>query len=177
MRITILGKNFEISDYLREMVEKKMGKLDRYFTKDSEAQVTLSVEHNAHVAEVTIPYEGGVIRAEESTSDMYASVDNVLDKLEKQLLRYRTKVGKNLRSSTIRSDFFEQIEDNEEKDNEPKIVKVKKFAIKPMDEEEAMLQIEMLGHSFYVFENSQTGDINVLYKRKDGNYGLIEPEN
>ena len=177
MRITILGKNFEVSEYLRDMVEKRMKKLDKYFTNSAEAWVTLSVEHNSHVAEVTIPFEGGLIRAEDSTSDMYASVDNVLDKLEKQLLRYRAKrVGLKQRGETIRSDFLEAYDESDELDEEPKIVRVKHFAIRPMSEEEAMLQIEMLGHSFYVFENSDTGSVNVLYKRKDGNYGLIEPE-
>ncbi len=126
MRISISGKNLEISDYLTDLVEKKVGKLERYFPQDTEVQVTLSVERNRHIVEVTIPYDGGVIRGEEKDG--------------------------------------------------PKIVRVKRFAIKPMSEEEAMLQIEMIGHSFYVFINSETNVMNVLYKRKDGNYGLIEPE-
>lgn len=101
MRIAIFGKNLEISDYLRDMVEKKVAKLERYFPQDTEAQVTLSVERNRHIAEVTIPYEGGIIRAEEITGDMYASVDNVLDKLEKQILRHRTRLEKSLRSGAL----------------------------------------------------------------------------
>ena len=177
MRISITGKNLEISDYLRGLVEKKVSKLDRYFAADTEAQVTLSVEKNRHIVEVTIPYEGGIIRGEETTGDMYASVDNVLDKLEKQILRHRTRLEKNLRQDAFRYEeplFGGSYEDYDE--DEKRIVRVKRFNIKPMTEEEAMLQLELLNHAFYVFTNAETGDINVLYKRKDGNYGLIEPE-
>mgnify|MGYP001392321173 CR=1 FL=1 len=178
MRISITGKNLEISDYLRDLVEKKVGKLERYFPQDTEALVTLSVEKNRHIVEVTIPFEGGIIRGEEITGDMYASIDNVLDKLEKQIIRHRTKLEKSLRSGAFRYDeplFGGSYGDAEE--DGPRIVRVKRFNIKPMSEEEAMLQIEMVGHSFYVFINSDTNRMNVLYKRKDGNYGLIEPEN
>ena len=177
MRISITGKNLEISDYLRDLVEKKVGKLDRYFPQDTEVQVTLSVEKSRHIVEVTIPYDGGVIRGEEVTGDMYASIDNVLDKLEKQIIRHRTKLEKALRSGAFRYDaplFGGSYEEPE--DEGPCIVRVKRFNIKPMSEEEAMLQIEMVGHSFYVFINSETNRMNVLYKRNDGNYGLIEPE-
>ncbi len=178
MRISISGKNLEISDYLRDLVEKKVNKLERYFAQDTEVQVTLSVEKNRHIVEVTIPYDGGLIRAEEVTGDMYASIDNVLDKLEKQILRHRTRLEKSLRTDAFKYDeplFGGNYEDFEEETS--RIVRVKRFNIKPMDEEEAMLQLEMLGHSFYVFINADTGKMNVLYKRKDGNYGLIEPEN
>jgi putative sigma-54 modulation protein len=177
MRISISGKNLEISDYLSDLVEKKVGKLERYFPQDTEVQVTLSVEKNRHIVEVTIPYDGGVIRGEEVTGDMYASIDNVLDKLEKQIVRHRTKLEKCLRSGAFRYNepLYSGAFDEPEEEG-PKIVRVKRFAIKPMSEEEAMLQIEMVGHSFYVFINSDTNAMNVLYKRKDGNYGLIEPE-
>ena len=177
MRISITGKNLEISDYLNELVNKKVGKLERFFPQDTEVFVTLSVERNRHIVEVTIPYEGGVIRGEEITGDMYASIDNVLDKLEKQIIRHRTRLEKCLRTGAVReieSRYGAEIDEAEEEG--PKIVRVKRFAIKPMNEEEAMLQIEMVGHSFYVFLNSDTNAMNVLYKRKDGNYGLIEPE-
>ncbi len=177
MRILISGKNLDISDYLRDLVEKKVGKLERYFPQDTEVQVTLGIEKNRHIVEVTIPYDGGVIRGEEITGDMYASIDNVLDKLEKQIIRHRTKLEKSLRQGAFRYDeplyggSYDEFEDDS-----PRIVRVKKFNIKPMTEEDAMMQIEMVGHSFYVFINSDTNLINVLYKRKDGNYGLIEPE-
>lgn len=179
MRISISGKNLEISDYLRDLVEKKVAKLERYFPQDTEVQVTLSVEKNRHIVEVTIPYDGVIIRGEEVTGDMYASIDNVLDKLEKQILRHRTRLEKSLRSGAFKFDapvYGAPVEEMDEEDA-PHIVRVKRFNIKPMTEEEAMLQIEMLGHSFYVFVNADTGLMNVLYRRKDGNYGLIEPEN
>ncbi len=179
MRISITGKNLEISDYLRDLVEKKVGKLDRYFPQDAEAQVTLSVEKNRHIVEVTIPFDGGVIRGEEVTGDMYASIDNVLDKLEKQIIRHRTRLEKSLRTGAFKYDeplFGGSYEEIDEDGEGPRIVRVKRFNIKPMSEEEAMMQIEMVGHSFYVFINSDTNAMNVLYKRKDGNYGLIEPE-
>jgi putative sigma-54 modulation protein len=166
MRISITGKNLEISDYLSDLVNKKVGKIERYFHQDAEVLVTLSVEKNRHIVEVTIPYDGGVIRGEEITGDMYASIDNVLDKLEKCL-----------RSGAFRDLETQYFADEDAEEEGPKIVRVKRFAIKPMSEEEAMLQIEMVGHSFYVFLNAETNQMNVLYKRKDGNYGLIEPEN
>lgn len=179
MRISISAKNLEISDYLRDLTEKKVSKLERYFPQDTEAQVTLSVERSRHIVEVTIPCEGGIIRAEEVTGDMYASIDNVLDKIEKQILRHRTRLEKSLRSGAFRFEqpLYSDSYDEFDEEAGPRIVRVKRFNIKPMSEEEAMLQLELLGHSFYVFENADTNCINVLYKRKDGNYGLIEPEN
>ncbi len=177
MRISISGKNIEVSNYLKDLVDKKVNKLERYFKKDTEVSVMLNVERNRHIVEVTIPYDGGIIRAEEVTGDMYASIDNVLDKLEKQILRHRTKLEKKLKTGAFVHDeplFGGNMDELE--DEGPYIVRVKRFSIKPMSEEEAMLQLALLGHSFYVFENADTGDINVLYARKDGNYGLIEPE-
>ncbi|OQB24787.1 MAG: Ribosome-associated factor Y [Firmicutes bacterium ADurb.Bin182] len=177
MRISISGKNIEVSDYLRDLVKKKVSKLDRYFPKDTEAQVTMAVERSRHIVEVTIPYSGGIIRGEEVTGDMYASIDNVLDKLEKQIIKHRTKLEKNLKAEAFKYEsplFGGSYEDQEEEG--PALVRTKRFDIKPMSVEEAMLQIELLGHSFYVFKNSRTGAVNVLYVRKDGNYGLIETE-
>ena len=171
MRISISGKNLEISDYMRDVAEKKLSKLDRYFPQDTEAQVTLSVEKNRHIAEVTIPHEGRIIRGEEVSSDMYASLDNLVEKLEKQIVHNRTRLAKGLRQDAFRD--LPEYEDDEEEG--PRIVRVKQFSVKPMSEEEAMLQIELLGHAFYVFRNVDTNEINVLYKRKDGNFGLIEP--
>lgn len=179
MIITITGKNIEVSDYLESLIQKKVGKLDKYFPEDTEAHVTLAVEKNRHIVEVTIPYVGGIIRGEETSGDMYASVDNVLSKLEKQIVKHRTKLEKSLRAGAFKApepvyaDAFTQ----DELDEEPaRVVKLKRFDIKPMTVDEAMLQLEMLGHSFYMFTNGETNQINVIYKRKDGNYGLIEPE-
>ena len=177
MRISITGKNIEISDYLRDLVDKKVAKLERYFGPETEVLVTLSVEKSRHIVEVTIPYEGGIIRGEEITNDMYASIDNVLDKLEKQIIRHRTRLEKNLRQGAFKYDEPLYSDAYEEYDNEEySIVRVKKFPMKPMTEEEAMLQLELLNHAFFVFSNADTGLISVLYKRKDGNYGLIEPD-
>lgn len=177
MRISISGKNIEVSDYLRELIDKKVGKLERYFPKETEAHVTMAVERNRHIVEVTIPYEGIIIRGEEVTGDMYASIDNVLDKLEKQIIKHRTRLEKNLKNDAFKYEvplFGGKYDDADEE--ERKIVRVKHFALKPMSEEEAMLQMSLLSHSFYVFLNADTNDVNVLYSRKDGNYGLIEPE-
>lgn len=178
MRIQITGKNLEVSDYLRDLVEKKVAKLERYFPQDTEVSVMLSVEKNRHIVEVTIPYNGGVIRGEEVTGDMYASINNVLGKLEKQIVRHRTKLEKNLKSGAFKYDapVYSESFEEDTSDEGPKIVRVKRFDIRPMSEEEAMLQIEMVGHSFYVFRNAETDEINVIYRRNDGNYGLIEPE-
>ena len=173
MRISITGKNIEVSEYLRDLAEKKMAKLERYFPADTVAQITMAVEKNRHIVEVTIPYSGGIIRGEEVTGDMYASIDNVIAKLERQIVRYRTKLEKNLKAEAFNNEPLPEFDDDDEG---PSIVKVKRFSIKPMSVDEAVLQMELLGHSFFVFTNAETEDINVLYKRKDGNLGLIEPE-
>lgn len=170
MRINITGKNIEVSEYLKELTEKKVKKISRYFKPETEVNVTLSVERSRHICEVTIPFDGGIIRGEEVTGDMYASIDNVLDKLEKQISRYRTKLSRSLRAGV-------ELPALDEEDEEParKIVRTKRFAFKPMSIEEAVLQMDLLGHSFYVFTNAVTDKVNVLYLRKDGNLGLIEP--
>ncbi|MBQ1817743.1 MAG: ribosome-associated translation inhibitor RaiA [Clostridia bacterium] len=173
MRISITGKNIEVSEYLHDLAVKKLAKLDRYFPADTNAQVTMAVEKNRHIVEVTIPYTGGIIRGEEVTGDMYASIDNVIAKLERQIIRHRTKLEKNLKAEAFNEPMPEYVEDEEDG---PRIVRTKRFSIKPMSVDEAVLQMELLGHSFFVFLNSETEDINVLYKRKDGNLGLIEPE-
>lgn len=173
MRITISGKNLEITDSLRNQVNKKVSKLERFFGEDVEAQVTLSVEGYRHIVEVTIPFNGIVIRGEESTDNMYASIDMVIDKLESQIRKHRTRLGKRIKSGAFKNDVSASPE-NEQK--EPRIVRTKRFAVKPMSVEEATLQMELLGHSFFVFTNASSNEVNVLYKRKDGNYGLIEPD-
>ncbi len=175
MKISITGKNLEVSEYMREVAEKKLNKLSRYFPQDTEAQVTLSVERNRHIVEVTIPYEGRILRAEEVSGDMYASLDSVGSKLEKQVERYRTRFARAQRNGKMPVEEVAPVPMEEDEEEGPRIVRNKKFEIRPMSEEEAMLQMEMLGHNFFVFENAATGQINVLYLRKDGNYGLIEP--
>ncbi|WP_069650349.1 ribosome hibernation-promoting factor, HPF/YfiA family [Caloranaerobacter ferrireducens] len=175
MKIIVSGKNMEVTNALRDIVEKKMEKLDKYFHKDVEAHVTMNVEKNRQIIEVTIPFAGGIIRAEEANGDMYTSIDKVIDVLERQIRKHKTKLQKrNHSGETIRFENIIPLEENE--NDEPRIVKTKRFAIKPMDAEEAVLQMELLGHNFFVFRNAVTDDVNVVYKRKDGNYGLIEPE-
>ena len=174
MRITISAKNdLSISNYLRRLVDEKLSKLDRYLAADTEVKVTVSQEKTRFIVEVLIPTDRGLIRAEEVTGDMYASIDNVVDKLEKQITHHRTKLEKSLKADAFSGAFAEG--DDTDEDEGPRIVRYKKVPVKPMDEEEALLQAELLGHSFYVFTNAGTGEVNVLYKRKDGNYGLIEP--
>lgn len=176
MKITVSGKNMAVTDALRDVITKKMGKLDKYFFEDVPADITLSVEKSRQIIEVTIPFSGAIIRAEESTDDMYQSIDKVIDVLERQIRKHKTKLQKkNKGFETIR---FENIQALPAVENEkdPSIVRTKRFAMKPMDAEEAVLQMELLRHAFYVFRNAETDEVNIVYKRKDGNYGLIEPE-
>jgi len=174
MRIRVSGKNIEVTNALRERVEKKLSKFEKYFNPDTEANATLTVEKNRHIIEVTIPFNGVILRGEEATEDMYASIDKVVEKLEKQIAKYKTKLEKKIKDGSVR---FENLTfDQEEDDAEPKIVKTKRFAMKPMPVEEAVLQMELLGHNFFMFYNADSEEVNVVYKRKDGNYGLIEPE-
>ncbi|MBU5270113.1 ribosome hibernation-promoting factor, HPF/YfiA family [Clostridium cochlearium] len=175
MKITVTGKNIEVTNALRNVVEKKLEKLDKYFKPDIEAQVTLSVEKNRQIIEVTIPFNGVILRGEEANEDMYASIDLVIDKLERQIRKQKTKLQKRMYGDSLRFQFIPDYEGDKSKE-ESKIVKTKRFAMKPMSSEEAVLQMELIGHNFFVFENGDTGEVNVIYKRKDGNYGLIEPE-
>lgn len=174
MRYTISGKNIDITPGLRDAVEGKLGKLERYFSPDTEVQVTLSVEKGRQKIEVTIPVKGSIIRAEQDSSDMYVSIDLVEEIIERQIKKYRTKLIDKKQSALSFSEAFLQEEPEQE---EPvKIVKTKRFAMKPMDPEEACIQMELLGHNFFMFLNAETNEVNVVYKRKSNSYGLIEPE-
>ncbi|WP_123054808.1 ribosome-associated translation inhibitor RaiA [Clostridium sp. JN-1] len=174
MRIFVTGKNIEVTNALRNVVEKKLSKLDKYFNPEVKANVTLSVQKNSQIVEVTIPFNGVILRGEEKNSDMYASIDLVVDKLEGQIRKQKTKLQRRNHGNSLR---FQSIPDvDKDANEEPKIVRTKKFAIKPMSAEEAVLQMELLGHNFFVFESAEDEEVNVVYKRKDGNYGLIEPE-
>ncbi len=174
MRFTITGRNIEVTEGLREAVEDKLGKLDRFFAPATEAVVRLSVQKDIQKIEVTIPVKGHIIRAEESSSDMYVSIDLVEEILERQLKKYKTKLIDKKQSAPSFSAAF--MDEESAADEEIRIVKSKKFAVKPMDPEEACVQMELLGHNFYVFLNAETEEVNVVYKRKGGTYGLIEPE-
>lgn len=174
MRYTITGRNIEVTPGLKEAVIEKIGKLERYFNQDTEAIITLSVTKDRQKIEVTIPVKGHIIRAEEQSTDMYVSIDLVEEIIERQLKKYKRKLIDKKQSHVDFSEFF--VQEETEADDEIKIEKVKKFAIKPMDPEEACVQMELLGHSFYVFLNAETEEVNVVYKRKGQTYGLIEPE-
>lgn len=176
MRITVSGKNIEVTGALRNIVEKKLSKLERYFNPELEAHVTLSVERNRQIVEVTIPFNGVILRGEEANDDMYASIDLVVDKIERQIRKQKTKLERRIHGDSLRFQFIPEMENNEKQADEPKIVRTKKFAFKPMSAEEAILQMELLGHNFFVYQDAESEEVNVVYKRKDGNFGLIEPE-
>ncbi|MGE5579873.1 MAG: ribosome hibernation-promoting factor, HPF/YfiA family [Bacillota bacterium] len=169
MEIIVRGKNIDVNPALKQYAEKRLGKIDRYLRQSPlVCQVTFSIEREEHVVEVTIPLNGVLLRAEERSREAFSAVDNVVEKLEKQIEKYRTKL--------LRRDKGELPPESRVGDEGPAIVKVKRFAIKPMSPEEAATQMELLGHDFFVFANGDTGAVNVVYRRKDGNYGLIEPE-
>ena len=174
MKFVIVGKNIEVTPGLRSAVEEKIGKLERYFNPETEAHVTLSVEKERQKIEVTIPVKGSIIRSEQVSNDMYVSIDLVEEIIERQLKKYKNKRVDQKQSAG----FFKQefIEKEYMEDEEVKIIRTKKFDIKPMYPEDACVQMELLGHSFFVFCNAETDQVNVVYKRKGNTYGLIEPE-
>ncbi len=174
MKFIISGKNIEVTQGLRSAVTEKLGKLERYFTPDTDVIVTLSVEKDRQKIEVTIPVKGNIIRSEQVSNDMYVSIDLVEEVIERQLRRYKEKIiDKHQSGGNFRQEF---IENETEPLEEIKIVRNKHFDIKPMYPEDACVQMELLGHSFYVFCNAETDEVNVVYKRKGNTYGLIEPE-
>ena len=176
MKVKSIGKNIEVTEALKNIIEKKLSRLDRYFGPDVEAHTTLSVQKNRHTIEVTIPFNGVILRSEERNEDMYISIDIVLDKLERQIRKQKTRLEKRNHGTSFKFQGIPHYNNNEEEDTDSKIVKTKKFAFKPMSAEEAVLQMELVGHSFFVYMSDDTSEVNVIYKRKDGNYGLIEPE-
>ena len=174
MNFIISGKNIDVTPGLKDAIEQKLGKLERYFTPETEIIVTLSVEKERQKIEVTIPVKGNIIRSEQTSDDMYVSIDLVEEIIERQLRKYKNKIVDQQQSAVSLSKAF--VEEDIEDDEEIKIIRSKRFAMKPMEAEEACLQMELLGHSFYVFRNASTDEVNVVYKRKGNTYGLIEPE-
>ena len=174
MKFIIIGRNIDITEGLKSAVQEKLGKLEWYFTPETEIHVTLSVEKDRQKIEVTIPVKGNIIRSEQVSSDMYVSIDLVEEVIERQLRKYKTKIvnqqqaGGNFQKEFVEDEFLE--------DEEVNIIRTKKFGIKPMYPEDACVQMELLGHNFYVFRNAETDEVNVVYKRKGNTYGLIEPE-
>ncbi len=176
MNYIFTGRNIEVTNALKDQVEKKFAKLSKYFKENTDVHVTFSTQKGSQRIEVTIPMKGTTIRAEEETDDMFATIDLLREVLERQLRRNRKKLIERRQEGIALSDLF-FTEDTEVNEDVPiKIVKTKQFALKPMDAEEACFEMDLSGHNFYVFRNSATEEVNVVYKRKDGNYGLIEPE-
>ncbi len=174
MNYIISGKNIDVTEGLKTAIYDKLGRLEKFFTDDTDAQVTLSVEKERQKIEVTIPMKGHIIRAEQASDDMYVSIDLVVEVIERQVTRYKKKiVDKEQNANYIKDDFFS---DEDTDDEEVKIIRSKRFAVKPMYPEDACVQMELLGHNFYVFRNAETEEVNVVYKRKGNTYGLIEPE-
>lgn len=175
MKFTISGKNIDVTPSLRDTIEQKLGKLERYFTPETEIIVTLSVEKERQKIEVTIPVKGTIIRSEQVSDNMYVSIDLVEEVIERQLRKYKNKlIDKHQEGGNFQPEFAVQEDDID--DGEIKIIRTKRFGIKPMFPEDACVQMELLGHNFFVFSNAETDEVNVVYKRKDNTYGLIEPE-
>ena len=178
MNFIISGKNINITQGLKDTIEQKLGKLERYFTPDTEIIVTLSVEKDRQKIEVTIPVKGNIIRSEQTSTDMYVSIDLVEEVIERQLRKYKNKLvdkSQGAIGSGFKKEFFDE-DDDTAIDDDIKIVKTKRFGIKPMYPEDACIQMELIGHTFFVFCNAETEEVNVVYRRKDGSFGLIEPE-
>ena len=174
MRIKITGRNIELTDGIKDAVEDKLNKLEKYFTPDTDVYVTLSVEKERQKVEVTIPMKGNYIRSEQVSNDMYVSIDLVEEIIERQLKKYKNKIVDKQQAAASFSKAY--VENDYTDDDEIKIVRTKKFDIKPMYPEDACIQMELSGHDFFVFRNAENDEVNVVYKRKGHTYGLIEPE-
>lgn len=183
MKLTVKGKNITITDALENYVEKRFDKLEKYFQDEMHGTVTLSIEKNAQIAEATFPINHYILRAEDSSDDMYASIDGIVEKIERQIRKYKTRVNRKARQQNQAMLAFKPFEDDVEPSDDSmqlsdgiEITKVKSFNVKPMDPEEAVMQMELLDHDFFVFLNDESQAIDVVYRRKDGKYGLIQPE-
>ena len=174
MRYIISGKNITVTDELKEAIYKKLGKLEKFFTPDTKVYVTLSVQKQRQKIEVTIPLKGHTIRAEQESDDMYVSIDLVEEIIVRQLRKYKTRIARKSRQN-LQQAFLEE-EAAGEDERGISIVRTKKFAVKPLTPEDACVEMELLGHNFFVFRNIDTDEVNVVYKRKENTYGLIEAE-
>ena len=169
---TVRGKNIEITPSLKDYVEKRVGKITKYFDEVGEISVLLTVSKGRHIVEVTVPIPGGVLlRGEEATMDMYTSIDLVVEKLERQIRKQKTRLAKRFRGGGFKEEAVQ------EEEGEFPLVKTKRFVVKPMDVQEAIMQMNLLNHNFFVFRNAESEEINVVYRRTDGKYALIEPGN
>ena len=177
---TVRGKNIEITPSLREYVEKRVGKVTKYFENVGDITVLLTVSKGRHIVEVTVPVQGGILlRGEEATMDMYTSIDLVVEKLERQIHKQKTKLARRFRNNGFKAEALQTpvVPEKEEEDDDYKVVKTKRFIVKPMDVQEAIMQMNLLNHNFFVYRDAETEEVNVVYRRTDGNYGLIESSN
>ena len=181
MELTIKGRNVELTDRLRDYVEKKIGRLDRYLPSITEAWVELAsvgakAAQDRQVCQVTVRSNGVILRAEERSDDMFTAIDSVLDKMYRQIARYKGKRENRWRGAGASLEPLPLDLEEEMDEEENQIVRTKRFLMTPMHAEEALEQMELLGHDFFIFYNAEEGEVNVLYRRKDGNYGLLQPE-
>lgn len=182
MNFNIRGENIEVTPAIREYVEKKISKLEKYFTETPDANVNVNLKtynDKTSKVEVTIPMSQLLLRAEEDHMDMYAAIDLISDKLERQIRKHKTKVNRKHREKGNLNELFGSYENAvnaEEEEQDLEIVRQKRFNLKPMDSEEAILQMDLLGHNFFVYTDAETNNTNIVYKRKDGKYGLIEAQ-
>lgn len=175
MTIKIIGRRYNVSQALEKRVNLKIGKLSKFFGDNAEVTVVLSKEKDRNIAEATIYHKGIIYRAQEASGDMYSSIDKVSEVLERQIRKNKTRLEKKLRESAFVPDINDSLYEVEE-ETDFDVVKTKKIAVKPMTGEEAILQMNLLGHLFFVFKNADTNETNVVYKRNSGGYGLIEVE-
>lgn len=175
MLLNFVGKNIELTESLKTQAERKFSKLDRYFSEEVETKVTFSTQKGSKTVEVTVLLPGTILRAEETSDDMYASIDKAVDVLERQVRKYKTRLKKRYQNNeTIRFENVGQYEPSITDTKDAKLIKKKNFSLRPMDIEEALLQMELLNHNFFVFLDDTSENVSVVYKRKDGNYGQIE---
>ena len=172
MKTTIVARKMDLTDGMKEYVEKKLTKLDKFFDDDTEAKITMSVEKSRQKIEATIFSHNTIFRVEQITSDMYVTMDKIIDDMERQIRKHKTRLEKRLKKDAFADMGVYDVAVDEEK--EFNIIKTKSLTTKPMSNEEAILQMNLLGHSFFVFKNSENEQNNIVYKRKDGNYGIIE---
>jgi len=180
MQFQVKGRNLEVSESIRSYAEEKLGKLERQLN-DPRIELELALERNPsiaenQVAEATIWTKGPVLRAREASSDMRASIDQLVEKLERQVTRYRRQGRDRRRKAARAGEPASEVTQAVPEEAGPMIVKTKQFAVKPMSAEEAVLQLELIGHDFFVFRNAESGEVNVVYRRRDGDFGLIEPQ-
>ena len=175
MKVLVKGKNLEVSEALQEYAEKKAAKIAKFFAeRPLWVQITIGTERSLHNADVTVQLNDLLLRGEARTTDMYTSIDDAIEKIERQIQKYKTKISHRLHEDYAK--VMAKTSGSVREAEEPRILRTKRFAVKPMSVAEAVMQMDLLGHDFFVFSNAETEEVNVVYCRNDGNYGLIEPE-